>query len=229
MSHQPENKESFKLNFNNKNNLKYFTVENSLSQQELFDFTITFEYIKPYLQPPSETGSAKDLEDGTPSKINKAIFLNTLHPIPRFTKNLVRTYKHKIYNHPEVQSDPSSVYYNIALSDVHGHLISYYNEDNSQYKAHQDSSIITCLLWFFNGDKNFTGGELYLPDHDITIPCQHNTGIIFPSSVRHEVKPLKMINPSKDIGRITYTMFNNSWSPPSPMYEELNMSYHSKN
>jgi len=170
------------------------------------EFFNMFNYMRPYLLPADETASAL-YPDGTPKKKNFAIFLHECSPIPNIVKIVNNIYFHQFGVSMQQNVSSDSLYSLYPRTNWDSHLLSYYNEDKSGYDYHTDSSLITMIMWFNNGEKNYTGGELHFPDYDMTVNCDHNTGIIFPGHVNHGVKPLKIIDKNKDIGRISYTVF----------------------
>lgn len=85
-------------------------------------------------------------------------------------------------------------------------LLSYY-ENTNHYKTHYDKSLFTMLMWFYKEPKEFTGGELILPEVGETFDCINNRMIMFPSWYYHEVKPVKVNKPG--MGRYTITHFFN--------------------
>ena len=87
-------------------------------------------------------------------------------------------------------------------------LISYY-ENGGYYKPHKDSSVVTCLNWFFKEPKVFEGGELYFPDYDVTVELKNHRTVIFPSFIKHGVKTVRMDKSyeNKKLGRFCITQF----------------------
>lgn len=121
----------------------------------------------------------------------------------RFFNSLKYLAKEKIVNH-------DSVYFQGARTNWDGCLLSYYGSD-TKYDAHIDDCMLTFLSWYHYGDSpSYEGGELYLPEYDITLECEKNTGIVFPSSVLHQVKSVKIKDNSayKYAGRISFTIFS---------------------
>ena len=84
-----------------------------------------------------------------------------------------------------------------------------YYEDNDEYKAHQDCSLVTCLTWFYREPKKFNGGNLYFPEYDLEIEVLNNRMIIFPSVIIHTAKKVSMSeeNRNKKLGRFCISQF----------------------
>lgn len=208
-----EYRESFNLDHNINNNLEYFTIKNSLNQKEQDLFWNTFNYLKPFLSSPEETGSAKDSE-GNLLKNNKALFFDQIKPRPIIENWLINKLHNTVFSNPKLNQYLYNAFSNSILNNsfLFNSLISYYNKNNSEYKTHVDTGKFTLLLWFSNSKnniKNFEGGDLVFPDYDIFIPFKHNTGVIFPSWIKHKVTPLQMLDENLDNGKITYTLFLN--------------------
>lgn len=85
-------------------------------------------------------------------------------------------------------------------------MISYY-ENKSYYKEHHDESILSAVLTFWKMPKKFIGGNLRFPKYQYTPKMKHNTLILFPSFVRHEVTEVHMENDDGINGRYTINQF----------------------
>jgi hypothetical protein len=73
--------------------------------------------------------------------------------------------------------------------------INVYNHGD-RYESHFDSSLFTVLLYLHEHPKPYTGGELYFSDFDYGFACEHNSLILFPGHVNHEVKEVVAIDPT---------------------------------
>ena len=80
--------------------------------------------------------------------------------------------------------------YTIRLHKQHNYFLNYY-EDSNFYDYHTDKATITALTIFFQEPKKFEGGEL-LFENELTIPCENNTLVIFPSILKHRAETIKM-------------------------------------
>jgi len=67
--------------------------------------------------------------------------------------------------------------------------VNIYNNE-SYYSKHHDGSLLTALYIFWDGFGNKNGGDLYFPDYEYFPHMRHNSCIIFPSIVFHEVTKL---------------------------------------
>lgn len=197
------------IELHNDNGLKYYTIKNIFDKNEIDRFYEIFYQLQPNLLPPELSGSALD-KDQKPLKNNSAIFTDKISPYP----SVFLDFEKKFGFHRNIfvdllgKNNQDSVYSLLPSNiNVFNSLISYYNKNNDNYKPHADNSIMTCLVWMNEQDKNYTGGDLRFPDYDITIQCDENTGVLFPSCVMHEVTDIKIINGLKNKGRITYTTF----------------------
>ena len=199
----------FELEWYNRDGLDFFTISNCLNPQEMDSLAETFGELQPQFKESNSIGS--DTEWGvwgeTPKNNAKGIFLNEVNPLPQIITQINKKYFPALFNNSKVKELPSSVYASALNTESSSHLLTYYNQDNQEYKSHVDSSVITCIMWFHNGETNFTGGELYFPEFDIEVSPLHNTGIIFPSHIEHQVKPIQIIDKNRDSGRISYNIF----------------------
>lgn len=199
----------FDLEWYNRDGLDFFTISNCLNPTEIDLLAETFGELQPQFGEAKSIGS--DIEWGvwgeTPKNNAKGIFLNEVNPLPQIITKVNEKYFPSLFNNSKIKELPSSVYASALNTESSSHLLTYYNQDNQEYKSHVDSSVITCIMWFHNGETNFTGGELYFPEFDIEVPPLHNTGIIFPSHIEHQVKPIQIIDKNRDSGRISYNIF----------------------
>lgn len=196
----------FDLEWYNRDGLDFFTISNCLNPQEMDSLAETFGELQPQFSGNKSIGS--DIwGKNTPKNTSKGIFLNEVNPLPQIITKINEKYFPALFNNSKVKELPSSVYASALNTESSSHLLTYYNQDNQEYKSHVDSSVITCIMWFHNGETNFTGGELYFPEFDIEVSPLHNTGIIFPSHIEHQVKPVQIIDKNRDSGRISYNIF----------------------
>jgi len=143
--------------------------------------------LEPILHKPEETGTACD-EDGSPRKSNRGIFLNEVYapvyaecsPVSKTLESFVKTAKEGRYT-------PNSAFQGLYSIEGFNVLFSAYR-NGDHYKAHRDTAKLTGLFWL--GEKDFEGGDLYLPDFDYAIPYEPNKLIMFPSHYQHEVTPI---------------------------------------
>ncbi len=197
------------IELHNDNGLKYYTIKNIFDKNEIDRFYEIFYQLQPNLLPPELSGSALD-ENKKPLKNNSALFTDKIQPYPGIFKDFEKKFgfHRNIFTDLLGKNNQDSVYSLLPSNiNVFNSLISYYNKNNDNYKPHADNSIMTCLVWMNEQDKNYNGGDLRFPDYDITIQCDENTGVLFPSCVMHEVTDIKIINKLKNKGRITYTTF----------------------
>jgi len=87
-------------------------------------------------------------------------------------------------------------------------MISYYEEDD-HYKAHHDTVLWTCLIWFVKEPRLFNGGDFDFPETEYVVKLKHNRAVFFPSCYLHRVSPIKFHTQPKEIGygRHTITHF----------------------
>ena len=96
----------------------------------------------------------------------------------------------------------------ILLTNSHQNLLSYY-ENGDHYKAHWDSSPYTALTWFCREPQAFSGGDLFLPEINETVPFKNHRTVLFPGHVWHEVTPVRMPEElsGQNLGRFCISQF----------------------
>ena len=173
-------------------------LEDVFSKEELDYVLYEAERIRPNLLPPGLTGTATKGPLKRPTKANEGMFLPQDSPIPDLAgrhlgKELV----------DQTDNWFSTVW---KRNNFRSWLLSRYS-NGQYYNAHQDTAQFTCLLWFFEEPKPFTGGDLIFTDYKYTLECNNNTGVIFPGPIKHEVPPIE------GDGRYTITLFTGSQYP----------------
>jgi hypothetical protein len=155
---------------------------------------------------PSETGGAKD-KDRKLLKQNSGIFLDSVYN-DRQVSNILRENR-KIWE-PEMIDKLTKIhtfFRYLTARNVDNTLISYY-ENSDYYLPHMDAATITVLSWFYKKPKNFSGGSLNI-ENELTIDCEYNRTVIFPSILYHSVDTVTIDNKykNKNFGRYTITQF----------------------
>lgn len=68
-----------------------------------------------------------------------------------------------------------------------------YYHDTEGYEPHTDIlHDYLAFMYFHTTPKKFKGGELYFPQYDYQIECNHNTMVLIPSYVEHGVRPVSV-------------------------------------
>jgi Rps23 Pro-64 3,4-dihydroxylase Tpa1-like proline 4-hydroxylase len=175
-------------------------VDNFYSEKELVDINQELQFLNKNNKLKTETGAQNTPKD------NKGIFVDNVYGDRSMSDIL--TLNRKLFTLDIVSAFPCMKA--IKTSDRDDTLISYY-ENKSYYKAHIDRSILTALTYFYALPKAFTGGDLYLPDYDATLPCVHNRVYVIPGMLEHEVTPITMhaADEGKGLGRYCMTQFLN--------------------
>jgi len=152
-----------------------------------------------------KTSSAKD-SNGQIKK-NKSVFLDNLYS-NRNQSNILQANRKTL--HPNLLNkliELNPIFRYISESDKDETMISYYENGDSYFK-HCDSASITMLTYFYKEPKKFTGGDLILNDFNVSIECQNNMLVIFPSSYNHQVTEVLMDVEEEDgLGRYCMTQF----------------------
>ena len=85
--------------------------------------------------------------------------------------------------------------------------INYY-EDDDHYDSHVDLYMMTMFCWLHRKPKAFTGGDITFSDTNVTLKCEYNRFVMFPSYYRHAVKPIKMKEKNAAVGSGRYCIVN---------------------
>lgn len=195
--------------FHFENPFPYIILEDTYSDDELRLIWEELNFIcYPHkLKPPQETGSAKSSNENKILKRNNAIWIDTLYE-DRNLSNILKINRKLFLNFEDIILSHSSWFFKHFETNFDTTLISYY-EKNDYYEPHKDSSVITCLTWFYKEPKKFEGGDLYFTDYNIEHKIKNNSTLIFPSKIRHAVSTIKMNeeNMNKKQGRFCMTQF----------------------
>ena len=171
-----------------KNPFPFLQIENFYSEDELKLIWQELEFLNyPHkLEPPENTGTAREKESKVPLKNNSGLFLNEIYTKKNISNIL--SINRKLFT-PQILNTFSNLsfgYETIKTTDEDMTLISYY-ENGGYYKPHEDRAIYTAITWFFKEPKQFTGGNFYFTDYNLKIEIKNNMTILFPSFVTHAV------------------------------------------
>lgn len=157
-----------------------------------------------FLNKPGKLFSPKNTGDPRSSPNKTGIFLHQVYENLNFSD--IFLIHRKIYKLKNCIKENifHEYFYVKSLYDVI--MISYY-ENKSYYEFHRDDAILSAVTTFWKTPKKFTGGKLTFPDYNYTPKMNHNTLILFPSFVLHEVTEIKMKNDDKINGRYTINQF----------------------
>lgn len=161
------------------------------------------------LKLPEDTGGAvqadNDTNDVISLKKNKGLRLEDAYN-DRIISNIFHENR-KIFDSEIVKSlesiNPIFRYLSLSNSDV---TIMHYYEDSDYYLPHRDGAAITSVSWFYQNPKSFEGGSLIF-ENGLTIDCEYNRMVIFPSFLEHSVDPIKMLHDKQgnNYGRYSLT------------------------
>lgn len=95
--------------------------------------------------------------------------------------------------------------------------INVYNHGD-KYESHFDAAFFTALLYLHESPKPYFGGELYFKDFEYKFACDHNSLILFPGHVNHEVKEVVATDPNntKNLRTAINIFFNPLTEQPTP-------------
>ncbi len=131
---------------------------------------------------------------GIPEKTNsKAIYIDRIYSGSRKISNIL-TVNRKIFNSDILHqfASISEECSSILKTNSDGTKVRYYH-DGDYYEPHRDIGCeFLAFSYFYKEPKKFIGGELFFPEHDLDFKCDNNSLILFPDSVRHGVKEVKI-------------------------------------
>jgi len=160
------------------------------------------------LTDPEETGGSRE-EDGTYLKKNSAIWLDLFFTQRKYS-NILTCNRKLFKDNLSLMRDHGSWFFKTMQSNEDYTLLSYY-EDGDYYEPHYDWSTVTSLTWFYKDPKSFKGGDLSLhyEGKTLTIPCENNKALLFPSYIMHSVSKIEMDEElkGKKMGRWCMTQF----------------------
>lgn len=173
------------------------------------------------LLPPNLTGAAID-DNGVLLKQNSCIWLDDIYAHPTLSNIIRETTTFQTTTLKSICKQHPHWYFKNAKINYTSNLISYY-ENGGYYGPHNDQAYFTCLTWFYKEPKSFNGGELYFPEYDYTIECKHNSRILFPSPIIHQVIPIEMSEEyvNNKLGRFCYSQFFSL----IPVHENVSKDY----
>jgi hypothetical protein len=201
----------------------YISLENIFSKKEWDDVYEELILLKPEFKTPEHTGSAS-----LPTKSlkkNKGIFLGEQlqeekSKIILCINNILKEIKKNKWDRLVFKRIFDSVMWG-------GELINYYENDD-YYMPHVDNGMFTLIIWIWDKNLNFEGGDLYFPEYDYLHKCKNNHGILFLSKEIHGATTFK--TNEKDNGRYSIVSFsrigeNNDKKFRQPPTESSSLKY----
>jgi hypothetical protein len=92
-------------------------------------------------------------------------------------------------------------------------LINQY-KNNDYYKPHTDSGIFSLVIFLWDNNSNFEGGDLFFPEYDYLHKCKNNHGILFFSKELHGVTPIiSKEELSKRYSIVSFSQMDDNSSP----------------
>ena len=194
-----------KFEYRSVNGLNFVQIYDVFTPDEIQTVWTTYDFLKDNFGGPEKTGSATD-DHGNHKKNNKGIFLTSVSPLPPICNIVTSTIFNGIIA-MENQFPSDSVFRSAKLTTWDSQLMQYYSKDGENYEAHHDVSQFTAILFFNREPKNFEGGDIEFPDHNVSVPFKNNCGIVFPGVILHAVRPVTQINKDTDYGgRLSLSM-----------------------
>lgn len=153
-------------------------------------------------------GSAKDSQ-GNLLKQNSALSLNEIYNNQTGISYILQ-YLADFFHSDELTGPTAndlSYYFRLYVKARTFYFNLQYYENNDGYESHADVSVFTNNLFLYKEPKSFEGGEFVFDEYDYTIQCETNKMVIFPSTIKHSVTPVKMLDNTPMMGRYSITTF----------------------
>jgi hypothetical protein len=189
------------MNLSNLSHPFYHTIIHNFYDDE--EQKLIWEELE-FLNKPNKLLSPDRTGDLSASFNKRSIFLEELYTYNRQVSNILTVNK-KIFNIIDLMKENIFSNY-LGINNRYQTMISYY-EDKAYYSCHHDSFTMSSVTTFWKEPKKFSGGDLRFVDFDYTPEMYHNSMIIFPSFVNHEVTPVCMENNDGINGRYTINQF----------------------
>jgi hypothetical protein len=181
------------------------TKRNFLTDDELARVWREVDFFNDKLFPPSETGSAQDKETNELLKKNNGVFINRILDAGfSAIYNILGKVTREEFVSEAVKVNP--VFNYLPLINSFSYLVNYYDKGDF-YKEHHDCFVLSGLLFLFKEPKRFEGGELVFTETGQTITPENNLFVMFPSYMKHEVKPVIMEEEGTGFGRYSIASF----------------------
>lgn len=156
-------------------------IQNYYTKDETEIILQALEELKPELQPPENTGAARNI-NGQVRKNNKGLFIeNEEHVLIKLNR--------KLYGEVTWELCKNNWFYDYLKQDVYDKTLVSYYENGGYYKPHKDKSVLTAIYYIWKEPPQFENGDLYFGD--FRVPIENNCLLVFPSSTEHEVKHVK--------------------------------------
>lgn len=193
---------------------EHIIIHDVFTPEELKNVWTEIEFLHPRLMRVGENdfdgGSAKD-SSGNILKQNSVLALQDIYNY-RSNVSYILQYMIALYNREDLATVAMcdlGYYFNLYLKATTHHFKLQYYENNDGYKAHKDEAVFSASLFLHKDPKNFTGGDFVFDEYDYIVSCETNKMVMFPSTVKHSVTPVKMLGDIPMTGRYSITTFKN--------------------
>jgi Rps23 Pro-64 3,4-dihydroxylase Tpa1-like proline 4-hydroxylase len=178
----------------NKNPFPHLVIEDLFTESELVSIRKETDFLYEGGLSEASLTSAKSAGSPDGSLHDKAdydvvyldqVYINLDHSvIETKVKNLINQGVFHIYSQIEPWADRFCKFgTNYIQTDT---KINFFNPGH-KYEPHRDFSEFTSLIYLYDQPKSFSGGLLNFPEFKFSYPCDHNSLILFPGRIMHEV------------------------------------------
>lgn len=189
--------------------LDYIQIDNTYTEEELklIFLELDFLQIGGTIKDQDHFATAK-YENGEHLRKGMGVFLDNVYR--NRESSIILKLNRKLYGIDFKNFNLHPVFKAIKKSTLDNTLVSYY-ENSHHYEAHYDASVLTAFTYLYKQPKKFEGGELFLPEYNVTFNPVFNRTYVIPGLVDHEVKEVKMNSEdlNKGFGRYCISNFLN--------------------
>jgi hypothetical protein len=175
------------INFVELKNGVFPVIDNFYTAEELTEIKCELHSLYEITKLGIYTNDSVSLDENKNAKQkSSSLFLDDLYKDKRGLSKILNLNR-KLFNESLLKKliNRSMIYLYLKNCNVDYTLINFYKADD-YYNEHADEFCLTALT-FFELEK-FYGGELYFPEHDITIEAVDNRTVIFPGFMLHAAK-----------------------------------------
>lgn len=186
--------------------MPFVYIDDFFSPSEVEEILQELDSIRPKFLDGEKTRGAR-APNGELLKHAKGVFLNQCFDQPE--DSIIQGLTRRYFNPDFLKSIQGKAWFlrylnkNMSLTDYTQML---YYEDSDTYGSHTDMATVTFLYWVHKKPKKFVGGDLILEETE-KVSLVHNRLLIFPSVMRHEVTPVKMLDKKDGFGRYCISNF----------------------
>lgn len=178
--------------FNDLDRFPYIIIDEFYNESEIEELWEELDYMcnsRRLVLASKDRGAAHD--NGKLLKFNHCQYLDSMYANRSQSNILDVTTKLFMEEKRIFEDHPHWYFKDMQRINLDYTQVSYY-EHKDEYQSHRDRAIFTSLTWFYKKPKKYSGGDFWFEDFNFGLECLNNRTVIFPSVIRHAVRPIKM-------------------------------------